>query len=266
MNPDNAIAVRVTEVDNANLYFSSWISFAAAVFLAGSLAQETLGLDVRQAPAKQARWFALAASSMVVLFASVRIHRNEDVRCEDNPTQDLYDLSQSGQITLAGTEFCKRVNLGIALGVLTFLASAGFSFGAALLPFAGLMELALTAVLLVMWCFGVGFITFGGDLSPGTHIGNLYFATWISFGLTVSEYTHQNQNKHMVVGSFTNCIADFFLSLFFHPYPQVMLFSDAFREFVSGPAQTSTTSDANGDPDLGPPAPAPTQIPEEDDI
>ena len=32
MNPDNAIAVRAIEVDNANLYFSSWISFAAAVF------------------------------------------------------------------------------------------------------------------------------------------------------------------------------------------------------------------------------------------
>ena len=32
MNPDNEIAVRAVEVDNANLYFSSWISFAAAVF------------------------------------------------------------------------------------------------------------------------------------------------------------------------------------------------------------------------------------------
>jgi hypothetical protein len=32
MNPDNAIAVRGIEVDNANLYFSSWICFATAVF------------------------------------------------------------------------------------------------------------------------------------------------------------------------------------------------------------------------------------------
>mmetsp|Transcript_4198 Transcript_4198/g.8555 ORF Transcript_4198/g.8555 Transcript_4198/m.8555 type:complete len:284 (-) Transcript_4198:370-1221(-) len=176
MNPDNAIAVRAIEVDNANLYFSSWISFASAVFLAGSLAQETMGLDLRTVQSKQTKWFALVAASLVVLFASVRIYKNDDVQCG----------GPQGADSLAGTEFCKRTKLGISLGVLTFISSLGFSFGAALLPFAGLLELALTSVLLIMWVFGVGFITFGGDLSPGTHIGNLYFATWISFGLVVS--------------------------------------------------------------------------------
>lgn len=187
MNPNNAIAVDVDEVDNANLYFSSWIAFASAVFLAGSVAQETMGLDVRQAPQKQARWFALAASSMVVLFASVRLHRNKDVQCggEDTVYDSFQQSFEAG--TLAGTEFCKRVNLGISLGVITFLLACAMSFGAALLPFAGLAELGLSAVLLVMWCFGVGFITFGGNLSPGTHIGNLYFSTWISFGLVVRD-------------------------------------------------------------------------------
>ena len=139
-----------------------------------------MGLDIRSAPAKQTRWFSLAAASLVVLFASVRIYKNDDVQC-GGPTSE-FDQSDE----LAGTEFCKRTKLGISLGVLTFVSSLAFSFGAALLPFAGLVELALTAVLLVMWVFGVGFITFGGDLSPGTHIGNLYFSTWISFGLVVS--------------------------------------------------------------------------------
>ena len=134
MNPENSIAVHVIEVDNANLYFSSWISFAAAVFIAGSLAQETMGLDVRQAPQKQSRWFSLAAASMVVLFASVRIHRNEDVRCGGpDTTFDSFEQSVDAG-TLAGTEFCKRVNLGISLGVLTFLTSAAMSFGLAATP------------------------------------------------------------------------------------------------------------------------------------
>lgn len=44
-----------------------------------------------------------------------------------------------------------------------------------------------------------------------------------------------------------------------------MLFGSAFRDAVGGPAQTSTTADANGDPDLGEPAPAPNNIPDDDD-
>jgi hypothetical protein len=195
MNPNHEIAQRVSdgdvEVDNANLYFSSWIAFSAAVFLAGSLAQESMGIDVRTAPAKQSRWFALAASSMVVLFASVRIHRNDEVQCGGpaGTFDDFADNQAAG--TLAGTEFCKRINLGIALGVITFVFSLLLTFGAAIpglnliLSSGGLIELVISALLLTMWCFGVGFITFGGDLSPGTHIGNLYFATWICFGVAV---------------------------------------------------------------------------------
>lgn len=194
MNPDNAIAVRAevvednetlalapsVEIDNANLYFSCWIAFAAAVFLAGSLAQETMGVDVRgMAQDKQARWFSLGASAMVVLFASVRIYRNDEINCGDS----------DADLTLSGTEFCKRTNLGISLGVLTFLAAMLNAFGGnvilAQLGLGAVVELAMSAILMVMWTFGVGFITFGGDLSPGTHIGNLYFATWISFALSV---------------------------------------------------------------------------------
>jgi len=44
------------------------------------------------------------------------------------------------------------------------------------------------------------------------------------------------------------------------------LLSTAFRDFVGGPSQSTTSSDVNGDPDLGNPAPAPAQIPDEDDI
>jgi hypothetical protein len=145
--------------------------------VAGSLAQETMGLDVRAAPAKQARWFSLGASSMVVLFASVRIFKDEDFDCGGTEAN-----AEDG---LEYTEFCKRTRLGISLGVITFVLSLVLSFGAAKIPLLGMVELAVSSVLLVMWCFGVGFITFGGDLSPGTHIGNLYFATWISFGLVV---------------------------------------------------------------------------------
>jgi hypothetical protein len=42
----------------------------------------------------------------------------------------------------------------------------------------------MAMLMLVVWCFGVGYITFG-DTSPGTNIGNLYFSTWASFCISV---------------------------------------------------------------------------------
>lgn len=37
--------------------------------------------------------------------------------------------------------------------------------------------------MVIIWSFGLGFITFGSG--PGQNIGNLYFATWGSFILSV---------------------------------------------------------------------------------
>ena len=45
------------------------------------------------------------------------------------------------------------------------------------------LEMSSTTCLLIVWCFGVGFITFGN--TPGSTISNLYFATWASFLLVV---------------------------------------------------------------------------------
>ena len=86
-----------------------------------------------------------------------------------------------------------------------------------------------------MWCFGVGYTTFGE--SPGSQIGNLYFSSWISFLLSV------------------------------------FLFGHNFREFVSAgsaPVEDSTSSDpsamSNGGSDLDLVESHSSNIPEEDDI
>jgi len=166
MNPGNDIAVDNIEVTNANLFFFSWLSFACCLGLSVSLLQEVAGIDVRQTEAKLARWYGLCASSLVVMGASTRMYSSNI--CHDSIS--------------SGNMFCKRVKLGISLGVIGFVSSAILTY-LNQLGLTALYELVATAILLIMWSFGVGYITFGS--APGARIGNLYFATWICFILSV---------------------------------------------------------------------------------
>jgi hypothetical protein len=165
MNPNNAIAVAGETVIDANLYFFSWLSFASTMYLSGSLAQEAAGYDVTKTPPKSARWYGLCAASLVVMGASIRLFKETDCKNEET-----------------GSEFCKRTKFAISAGtigfffalILTYLTQKGLAI---------VVETVATMMLLALWCFGVGYITFG--TAPGSQIGNLYFATWICFILCV---------------------------------------------------------------------------------
>lgn len=167
MNPNRGIAVEGEEVVNANLYFFSWLSLAAVVYIAASLLEE-YGISVRQVAANNAkagRWYGLAASSMIVMVSSVRLFVSK------NCSNDIW----------TGTETCKRTKFGISMGVISFVWAFGLGF--MMHKVSKFLELASSTMLLTLWCFGVGFITFGE--SPGARIGNLYFSTWISFIIIV---------------------------------------------------------------------------------
>mmetsp|Transcript_23724 Transcript_23724/g.49253 ORF Transcript_23724/g.49253 Transcript_23724/m.49253 type:complete len:321 (-) Transcript_23724:225-1187(-) len=173
MKPDNAIAVAGNIILNANLYFFSWISFVVTIFLVMSLVREKLGVDVRQTPGKHMRWFFLVASSLVVMGSAVRIHKAESVECGNSES------------ALHGSSFCKRTNFAISLGVSTFFFGLIIMFMLMKHLLATMIELGTTTILLILWTFGVGFVTFGGSDAPGATIGNLYFSTWISFILSL---------------------------------------------------------------------------------
>lgn len=213
MNPNNGIAVDAAAVQNANLYFSSWAALAALVFITASLATDVTGVSVRDvAPGSVFRWFALAATSVIVLASSAR----------------YYTARDCSNIYLTHKENCRRTKFAISMGAISFVAS----LVAAYFIQNGLgrtIEFGFAIVLLVLWCFGVGFITFGQ--SPGAEIGNLYFSTWISFVLVV------------------------------------VLFADAFRAFVGAPAESEEgegreSGDHNGDPS----SPTSPEVPAEEDI
>jgi hypothetical protein len=177
MNPGNDIAVVYPNtadksippiVSNANLYFFAWLAFCAAIFLSGSLAQEIAGINVRDVAAKAVRWYGLTAASLVVMGSSVRTFKATDCKAADN----------------SGLELCKRTKFAVSMGVVGFVLAAVMTFLVQQkMQLTVCSELVITTLQLILWCFGVGYITFGKG--PGAAIGNLFFSTWIAFILTV---------------------------------------------------------------------------------
>lgn len=196
MNPNRAIAVSVLNVINANLYFFSWLSLAALVFVVGSLARDFTGIQAKDVVSntKGARYYALAASSVIVMATAVRQY-NAGNGCEG-----------------ASSEGCRRTKWAISLGVVSFVGSVIMAYMIGHGAISKLMDLIVVTILLIMWCFGVGYITFGA--SPGARIGNLYFSTWISFILVV------------------------------------IMFSSSFRDFMSGGASPSTEEDVREEEEM----------------
>jgi hypothetical protein len=171
MNPSNGYAVTrdlgAPLVLNSNLYFFAWVTFICALYIFGHWMQEITGRDVAsQVTPKYAKWGGILATSIVVLAASAKIH--QDTKCTS---------------VFKGTEFCQRTSFAVSLGVLGMVIAMVAIFLMKREKMALKVEAALAFVLVVLYTFGVGFITFGGG--PATGIGNLYFATWIGFGISV---------------------------------------------------------------------------------
>jgi hypothetical protein len=138
--------------------------------IAGGLLLETQGRDVRQPPLLRGKigvWCGFAAATIIVMVTSSRIYATVD--CGDSSFQ--------------GTSFCRRTNLGISLGCISFVSSVVMATAMAKQVLPKNIDLIASAIFLIVWCFGVGFITFGNG--PGSTMGNLYFSTWISFILSI---------------------------------------------------------------------------------
>jgi hypothetical protein len=181
MDPNNKIAVSLPDntnvgsvVTNANLYFFSWCSFCCAVYLSGSLLQDTMAVSVSYIAAKAARWYGLVASSLVVIGTASRTFRAAS--CADRDADDP-----------TSNEYCRRCKLAISLGVVCFVSAALMTFLVQQKKqLTAVSDFSINSVYLILWCIGVSFITFGA--SPGSSVGNLYFSTWISFILSVFSF------------------------------------------------------------------------------
>eukprot|EP00978_Attheya_sp_CCMP212_P028474 scaffold98424_cov56-Attheya_sp.AAC.1 len=168
MNPSNDIAVSGSNavnlvISNANIYFFSWASFIAALYIAGSCAQEARGPNDSAIGFEKAKWLGLCASSLIMLSSSSKFFYS-------------YGCSQDG---LSSTQTCKRTKYAVSLGVI------GTVFATAMVCMASkgnasyTVQVAVSFILFTMYCFGVGYITF--ENGPGDSISNLYFSTWAGF-------------------------------------------------------------------------------------
>jgi len=111
-------------------------------------------------------FFLLSASSFVVFVNALDIL--DALKCKDRSGfQDFDDTT------------CNRTKFAMILGIICAILSLMVA-GLSAVPIQGLVGI----LLLASWACGVSYITFGDG--PGNELGNLYFATWISFILAMS--------------------------------------------------------------------------------
>lgn len=190
MNPSHNIAVAHTAdtnggtvVTNANLYFFAWFAFGTITVLAAGIIQETWGLGWRTTPTKAARWYGLTAAALVVMCSAARSFRTSGCGSSDEDSITAIADALQQVVEMSGGEYCRRSAFAVSVGVLGFLGAAMVTVLIQMTPLTLRAETIITALQLMWWCFGVGYITF--QPSPGAVIGNLYFATWIAFAMSV---------------------------------------------------------------------------------
>lgn len=101
--------------------------------------------------------------------AATRLFKTKE--CDDVHSGDTFD------------DYCERTKFAVALGAICgLLGVVWVGLGAC---FPAIVDAIMGMAMLAAWCFGVGYITFGGDKAPAQELGNLYFATWASFMMAI---------------------------------------------------------------------------------
>lgn len=176
-DPNNNIAVGVSSIIDANVFFASWGAFLCSMLLCGQVGQEIYGFDIagRVSPLVKTRagkWYMMVFSSAVVLVGSVRAF--------------LAESCDSDAMIMAPK--CKQTKLAIATGVVgTIFAGVvtGFTLKSGSLKL--IYEWNAALVMVVLSAFAIAYVTAGNG--PGGSIGNLYFATWATFILSILIFT-----------------------------------------------------------------------------
>jgi len=172
-NPNNNIAVGVSSIIDANIYFASWGAFLCSMLLCGKIGQEIYGFDIagRVSPLVKTRagkWYMMLFSSALVLMASVRAFLAESC--------DADSMSMAPK--------CNQTKLAIATGVVgTIFAGSvtGVTLKSGSLKL--IYEWNAALVMVAISCFAMAYVTAGEG--PGSSVGNLYFATWVTFVLSI---------------------------------------------------------------------------------
>lgn len=191
-NPKTGMAVNSSGgVSFGNLYYSTWISFMCAMAMLLSFMKTERGLDVPNELKARGRrfrlWVILVISTAIVMGSSASSY---DARC-DHLNDEGFDEPP---------KFCRRAAFGVSVGCIgcvtslaivairatcskaidDHLRNGGSGKGSANKRIF-MIECVSCLILLCFYCFAVGYLT--SEEGPGAPLGNLYYSTWISFGI-----------------------------------------------------------------------------------
>jgi hypothetical protein len=189
----------IGEIQMANLYYFSW----GAIFVAGvqmtSYAKPILGHHDESD--MFVLWAANVKVCMVTLGASLHIWHNISDSCP--PAGVAEDTL--GDLTVSET-FCGRTKLGIGVAVTGIFSGWSCTISRVLgcpitLPYRNLVETLLSIFLIIVDGAGIALLT--GMGGPGQSVGDLFYASWISFVVSVSIFiTSVDQlQKQEIAGS-----------------------------------------------------------------
>jgi len=196
MNPGSGIAVDYDQIINANLYIGSWVCFGCILFIAGDLVESLVngpqgvaaglsrldaetGEYITAAPfssahyqrlweTRRGKWFALTAITGIAMSASVRTFQAYD--CETNVMQ--------------ADNTCRDTKTAIAMTVIAAIFSVGMVFASGIAgSTAEYVEKIGALATMFVYVIALAVVTFGDG--PGHKLGNLFFATWGGFVISV---------------------------------------------------------------------------------
>jgi len=186
-NPATGMAVNAAGgVSFGNLYYSTWASFACVISLLLSYIRTERGLDVHGELLAQGTrfrsWFVLIVTTLIVMASSASAY---DAQCQ---VKDEYTPNK----------FCRRAALGVSVGCFGCVASLivvamrfscgnpqvqeGDADGERWNRIIFTLEGIVSVVLFCSYGFAVAYLT--SEKGPGAPLGNLYYSSWITFGIT----------------------------------------------------------------------------------
>lgn len=179
-NPSNSLALnsfeslKVTRIVNPNLYFFSWASFFSSTYVLFTIAQEHDVVNVQSIPSKLMKWNLLFITCLVLLSVG---STHKELACSSLCPFEL-------TLSCPNDELCRKTNYTVALGVvagvmsLIPIAMTHFDF---MIP---MVESVVALVILVLYSVAVAVVT-NNMSGPAGEIGNLYFACWFGFALSL---------------------------------------------------------------------------------
>jgi hypothetical protein len=163
-------------ISNGNLYYFSWAGLVTGVALMTSFVRSVYGIDfageLKNRALRLQSWVWLGMFGLIQMGSSARLFDNHCGVSSDG----------LGEAELGSVSFCRRCQLGIALGILTTITALvvvvlkiGITSSNKLSSLFT-AEMVLSGMMMGSEAVGVAFLT--GQGGPGAPLNNLYYSTW----------------------------------------------------------------------------------------